>query len=633
AERGVLWEVQNERPSVNFEVPGTNALLIDKARQQFVLASHHPSVSWNFELAIPTDAKLLGDGQWHHVAFTYSRDARQLRHYLDGRLQALPGKGGFLPMMGKLQSLRLGRNLEGKQELHGLLDEMRISDTVRYAADFQPPASFSRNYGPDARPAAKADGPPLLFPRAGAKLPLALDGRKHLFIDDALLEKSDGLTFASNPPTRREVTDFRCDRRWDAAPRLGGGAPDVSSIFDDGDELKMIYTNGGMWGGKSHAICLAQSKDGVHWEKPALNVKSWCGSTNNNIVLLDTAQGMALRDSRPGVPPSERYKYVAWCMMRGFYVFTSPDCIHWQRNETIALPFDPDASISLYWDDQVGRHRGTIRSYNPSKGRGTARVNAPDLMRPWPFKPVAKPAWHWILPLPLPSSGELPEIDMRGETYRHMAVKYPWAPDVYLMFPWRYVAGKNIRPGSFLMVSRDGENWKVYENPYYFPAGWTMDGREVLEALTEQGLVRRGDQLWQWGTVRFTEHGGALYRGVEHEGSGFDRLLRLTQRLDGFVSLDAAKTGWAVTKPLTFAGRHLELNLVATGGARVAILDQDGKPLLGFDIADCRPIKGDSLRHRVIWKGGDLASLQGKTVRLRLKLEDAKLYALQFVGP
>jgi hypothetical protein len=235
--------------------------------------------------------------------------------------------------------------------------------------------------------------------------------------------------------------------------------------------------------------------------------------------------------------------------------------------------------------------------------------------------------------LPLPSSGELPEIDMRGETYRHMAVKYPWAPDVYLMFPWRYVAGKNIRPGSFLMVSRDGENWKVYENPYYFPAGWTMDGREVLEALTEQGLVRRGDQLWQWGTVRFTEHGGALYRGVEHEGSGFDRLLRLTQRLDGFVSLDAAKTGWAVTKPLTFAGRHLELNLVATGGARVAILDQDGKPLLGFDIADCRPIKGDSLRHRVIWKGGDLASLQGKTVRLRLKLEDAKLYALQFVGP
>ena len=54
--------------------------------------------------------------------------------------------------------------------------------------------------------------------------------------------------------------------------------------------------------------------------------------------------------------------------------------------------------------------------------------------------------------------------------------------------------------------------------PYYLGPGWQLDDRQVLEALMEKGMIRRGDEIWQYGNVRFTEHGGALYGGVEHEG-------------------------------------------------------------------------------------------------------------------
>jgi hypothetical protein len=234
--------------------------------------------------------------------------------------------------------------------------------------------------------------------------------------------------------------------------------------------------------------------------------------------------------------------------------------------------------------------------------------------------------------MPKPVSGELPFVDAGGEVYRFYSHKYPGAPDAFLSFPWRYVRDANVRPGSFMMTSRDGVEWKVYEPPYYFAAGFKLNGRTVLEALMEPGLIVRGDEVWQYGTVRFTEHGGALYGGVEHEGGYFDSLLRLVQRLDGFVSLDAGSaTGTVTTRPLSFGGKALTINAAAKGTIRVAPLDLSGKAMAGYRIEDCDPIRTDSVRHVVTWKGrSDVSSLAGKTVRVRFELTDAKLYAMQF---
>jgi len=189
------------------------------------------------------------------------------------------------------------------------------------------------------------------------------------------------------------------------------------------------------------------------------------------------------------------------------------------------------------------------------------------------------------------------------------------------------------RVSCFLMTSRDGETWQRYEDPYYFGAGWERDDRTVLEGLVENGMVRRGDEIWMFGTIRFTEHNGVLYGGVQHDGGAHDRLLKLVQRLDGFMSLDAGRsTGSLSTKPLVFEGKQLELNIAARQPARIALLHESGRAYEGFGLEDCDPIRDDSVRRRVTWHGSpDLTPLVGQPVRLRIELQDAKLYALQFV--
>ncbi len=110
-------------------------------------------------------------------------------------------------------------------------------------------------------------------------------------------------------------------------------------------------------------------------------------------------------------------------------------------------------------------------------------------------------------------------------------------------------------------------------------------------------------------------------------------MVRLTRHLDGFTSLDAGeKKGTVTTKPLVFSGSKLQLNVKATGTVHVAVLDEEGQEFKGYALADCDAIQSDNLRHVVMWNGKEDVSLfNGKTVRLKFEMENAKLYALQFV--
>ncbi|MBM3852069.1 MAG: hypothetical protein FJ399_02830 [Verrucomicrobia bacterium] len=637
----VIYELRNEH-DYRRGLPMENSLRLAPGRRSFALVSRTttrtkadlgaPSTVWNFELSIPTDATRLNDGAWHHVAFTYHAAERQLRHFVDGRLQPLPAQGGFLPMLGVLKELSLGAGL------NSLLDEFRVSDIARYPADFTPPASFSLSHQAPPRPANRPSGPPLLFaPDRDPAAPFALGSRKHVLIDGALLDTQANLAFRPQPPQVRETTDFRNTRAWEPTPRLGSTIPDITTIWDEGDTLKMIYTNTGMWGGKKHVHAIATSKDGLHWEKPVIGRFAWEGETDTNIVLDVAGQGALIKDPNPTATPDERYKMILWSYYHGWYLYTSPDAVRWRRNETVGFPFDTDGSSTFYWDNQRGAYHAYFRavSESPATRRRAGHAVIADLFKPWPFKPVE---WPWIddLVLARPARGELEILDTGGQVYRFKAHKYEWAPDTYVAFPWRYVYETNVRPGSFLMVSRDGSRWTRYETPYYFPGGWKFGGREVLEALMEHGIVRRGDRLWQFGTVRFTEHGGALYGGQEFEGGIHDRLLRLTLRLDGFVAAeptDIAKgPGSFVTKPFTFEGARLELNLDASAGsARIELQDASGQPLPGFTLADSTPLRTDSTAAVAAWSSGARpAALAGQPVRLKVELAGARLFAFQF---
>ena len=92
-------------------------------------------------------------------------------------------------------------------------------------------------------------------------------------------------------------------------------------------------------GSLSHRrICLATSADGVTWAKPNLGIFSWNNSatgvvTKENNILLEDSGVSVFRDTKPGVPPEERYKMVC---SAGAYA--SPDGLRWKK-----LPFAPTA--------------------------------------------------------------------------------------------------------------------------------------------------------------------------------------------------------------------------------------------------------------------------------------------------
>jgi hypothetical protein len=111
-------------------------------------------------------------------------------------------------------------------------------------------------------------------------------------------------------------------------------------------------------------------------------------------------------------------------------------------------------------------------------------------------------------------------------------------------------------------------------------------------------------------------------------------LRRYSPRLDGFAAVVAPYAGGElVTKPLTFAGKELELNVAtsAAGGVRVEVQDEAGRPVPGYALADAVEVVGNEIGSVVRWKSGtDVGPLADKPVRLRFVMMDARLYALRF---
>jgi hypothetical protein len=180
-------------------------------------------------------------------------------------------------------------------------------------------------------------------------------------------------------------------------------------------------------------------------------------------------------------------------------------------------------------------------------------------------------------------------------------------------------------------VSRDGINWKRFPRPAYVGIG-QHGGRDIKTAYIAHGMVRRGNEIWQY------YFGETQYHSPVKKDAAGRGVYRLVQRLDGFVSLDSPYDTETemTTKPFTFTGDNLQLNIDtdAAGYAQVGFIDENGKPIEGYNVDDCVYINGDFIDTAVEWlkTGTDVSKLQGKTVRLVIKMRGSKLYALQFVS-
>lgn len=614
-------------------------------------------------LPIPTDPAALDPAspQWHHLAFVYSVKESRLRHYVDGKEQPAAAKTVIKPLPpGDEAYFSVGRDGLWQKPLPGRIDELRFSAGRIYTANFAPPASLSPLTTSGTISLSLQKGPPLLFGgQANPPAPIPLMGRKYLFIDDAIASKTENIVFTANPARLAERV----------IGNIQGAFRKHLNVLEDENGLLRMY-----FGVKDDYLAVMTSRDGVHWEKPAINA----GATpemQNIVIPESTGMGMVFID--PNGPSEQRWKFISGYEGRGVYLYTSPDGWRFKRSRTAVLPFRSGSQSNIFYDDQrqlyVGYHRS---DYGTTLGGKTQRefirTETGDIARPWPFKPLTQAEVEsasrvkrlhnlnpWYLDNgPLTPGGfgiEYPTafapddaIDPEGaDIYVPKAMKYPWAPDTYVAFPLLYLHYEEEGPAvrrilgekqrergsgpieTQLAVSRDGIRWKRYPRPAYVGIG-THAGDPIHQVYLAQGMIRRGDEVWQY------------YFGEEAYHSSWKQNLkravyRVVQRLDGFVSADSpyGLDGLIVTKPLIFEGNRLMLNIDtdAAGYAQAGLLDENGRPITGFGMDDCIYINGDYTQAEVEWlgKGKDVSPLQEKPVRLVLRMRGSKLYAMQFL--
>lgn len=587
----------------------------------------------------------LFDNAWHHIAFVYQRGESTLTYFVNGTQRSQKSATPSDATAAAVGRLTVLGAHDGADPLWAGLDEFRISSTARYSGDFMP-VTHSRNFGPNPPVKAMPTGPAPIRPRGLVDL----QGHKHLFIDGILLDTAgDGLFLRAHPPcpSTYEVCDFKRDlphEKWDGSFREYDDGVVIwnDGVFLDYDgKVRYYYTDERETNGYQDSYwSLAVSDDGLKFTRPNLGLVEHQGSKNNNIVF-NGRQGSLTLDANPAAEPWARFKFTGWEYNSGTVVMSSPDGIHWSRNEVQQLPLEPGGTVEHFWDDQTGTYKCYIRGesfwgtpQNGGTGREALLAETSEFFKPWPFQPIPNPSlrdlrWRWLatpsLELPKAFITEFwPELDVEIHPYRTVSHKYSAAPDVYVSFFWGYEADPADNRNVGLKTSRDGLNWTNWKLPWYIPANQTFNGVAMKESLSINGLLHREGELWQY---------AALKNAVHNRTSDDDRLIRMRQRVDGFVSLSADEAAAeAVTREIRFSGQELSLNArVRQGGSiRIAILNADGSERKGFGLEDCDPIEGDYLQKTVTWNDNAKIS-ESLPVRLKIRLQNADLYALQFV--
>ena len=468
--------------------------------------------------------------------------------------------------------------------------------------------------------------------------PIQIDSGKQLFFDHRFIAESGGVELVMNSPSRAGKV-LGPDRPWEDF-RLTS----YFTVVQDGDLCRMYYScfskdqwhTPDAWDNDAF-LCYAESRDGIHWDKPNLGIVEFEGSKDNNIILKSVVDGTVFLD--PNSPPERRYKllHTVGPHKGGLRVSYSADGIHFTIPAEPVSPWTPDSQQNAFWDPIRRKYVAFLRaieemgiSRNPDGAwRRVVRVELDDIEKPWPTEtpPIVF----------APDTKDLPDVDF----YTNACFRYPWADNAYFMFPANYhhfpaEMGNDGLLDVSIACSRDSIEWKRPDRRSYVTMG--MEGEwDSKFLMMGVGVVRMGNEIYQYYNGVNLSHGGTR-RMADQEREKFRRwgwMGRLVQRLDGFYSADFEYGGGhLLTPPLVFKGNRLTLNIntSAVGVAHAALVDMEGNPYPGFSNEDCLDIMANDIAYTVAWKGGeDVASLAGKPVRLLLHARSTKLYAFQFM--
>ena len=490
---------------------------------------------------------------------------------------------------------------------------------------------------------------------ASAASPIDIGSRKQLFVDDYLIESSDGIKLVMHSPQRDGRVLVTNDQPWETHPRMYINA--YCSILKDNGIVRLWYDlweRDENWNGKHGREGYAESKDGLVFTKPLQHQYDVNGSRANNIVLPGSIGGTAVWID-DGAPQEHRYKTQAKIYPSGeFHMHSSPDGLRWKlfaRPDTGSG--DVDSQSIIFWDRHIERYALYTRFWKshrhktapkPEDHRTVRRLESDDLLR-WdnqvvvmqpdevdvarhstPATPPGKPSIDYYGACVFPYGDQRLYI-MLAQAYWHWIPRKPRELD---LGPSGGPAAIDVRLG----ISRDGIHFDLAGNRAPFMALGPEGGFDSKSVWVIPNPIRMGDELWIYYRGTNRDHDDIV--DPHSSGKVLSGIGRAVLRLDGFVSANADHTGGEiVTPPITFQGDRLELNVDTSGGGsvHVELLNEQGGLIPGFSREEAITVNGNSVRKLVRWNGvdSDVSPLSGRPIKIRFILHECHLYAFQFV--
>ena len=486
-----------------------------------------------------------------------------------------------------------------------------------------------------------------------------------LFLDDHMITRSTGFQRVVHQPKPRGVV-LEANEAWEeprgVTPLYVGRRPDSG--------YEMYYLGHGPMG---PVTAYAISDDGIHWEKPVLNLVDTLWGKENNLVPCKQPRDLLLHGNVRD--PSKRFVFCRRGRTKNDVYFASelPDFI----NDPHALKRLVDSGGLLgsnhntveFWDDIHNEWVAMRQAPNHPPVRCGGRYASPDLTD-WRLD-------HYLYPDSHDSSDPRSFHEVYGIMSVHMegiALGYAYwfigdrthsNPEMYKSAGGRHttnegLVGKSVSKGTLevrIVVSRDGgKTWdRTVSREAWIPHGKEQDSYDRCVRIDCPPL-RMGEEDWFYCTGYDGDHSAANY--YHDRGYNVIRGTLYTQKHNRYVSLTAGNTSQIlITKPVKVTGKTLQLNVDASrGDVAVAIgvdkwikhktgqwpfkanlphwmvLDRWERSHLeeGFHFDDCVLVKENKIEHDVQFKNASLEQFVGKTVRLYIKVRDADLYGFRF---
>jgi hypothetical protein len=349
-------------------------------------------------------------------------------------------------------------------------------------------------------------------------------------------------------------------------------------------------------------LCYAVSEDGLRWQKPELGLVEFGGSRANNLVMR-SVHGAGVLEDPLDPDPARRFKVFGGEQIPGrprrFQVAFSPDGRRW--SDPIVSPgigVTGDTHNVAIWAPELGRYVGLTRRWLAGQ-RLVMRSESADFTRWSPAVEVMRGDevnQTYALTVFRHADRYLGLLMVMNQQTDRVHCELAWSPDT--------VHWHRIDPGRALIPL--GESPGAYDWGCVYAAS---------------GPVFIGDEV-------------RLFYGASngpHTGwrRGFLALATLPRdRFAGYVA--GGEEGMLVTRPVTLGPSGLTINLAAAGGtATVDVLDETGTPVPGLR---ARWEGVDGLRLEPRWEfAGGLDGVAGRTVRLRFRLRNATLYAVDLL--